>query len=76
VSSSAKRDSDPQTKPSAEKWVDLRVVAEHIGFSYQTTRRLAIAGEIPAKPFELGKKTYWRCLLSEIDEAMKNSKAR
>ncbi len=56
--------------------MDLRVVAKHIGFGYQTTRRLAIAGKIPAKAYKFGKKTYWRCRLSDVDEAIKSGRAQ
>ena len=61
---------------ATESWVDLRVVAKHIGFGYQTTRRLAIAGKIPAKAYKFGKKTYWRCRLSDVDDAIKSGRAQ
>jgi hypothetical protein len=68
---------EPQVATAeAEKWVDLRVVAKHIGFGYQTTRRLAIAGKIPAKAYKFGKKTYWRCRLSDVDEFIKSGRAQ
>jgi hypothetical protein len=33
---------DADLKTAQEKWVDRRVVAEHIGFGYQTTRRMVM----------------------------------
>jgi hypothetical protein len=53
-----------QPTAEAEKWVDLRVIAKHIGFGYQTTRRRVSSGELPGRPYKNGKKTYWRCLVS------------
>jgi hypothetical protein len=41
---------------ATEAWVDLRVVAKHIGFGYQTTRRLAMSSKIPAKPTSSARK--------------------
>jgi hypothetical protein len=52
-----------------EPWVDLRTLAEHIGFSYQTTRRMVEDREIPGKAFQNGKKTFWRFQLSAVDAA-------
>jgi hypothetical protein len=61
---------------ATESWVDLRVVAKHIGFGYQTTRRRVMTGELPGKPFKCGKKTYWRCRLSDVDDAIKSGRAQ
>jgi hypothetical protein len=47
-----------------EPWVDLRALAEHIGFEYQATRRMVEADKIPGKAFDNGKKTFWRFQLS------------
>jgi hypothetical protein len=52
-----------------EPWVDLRKLAEHIGFEYQATRRMVEDGKIPGKPFRNGKKTFWRFQLSVVDAA-------
>jgi hypothetical protein len=43
-----------------QPWVDLATLAEHIGFRYQATRRMVEDGKIPGKPFQNGKKTFWR----------------
>jgi hypothetical protein len=61
----------PHTNPIShtEPWVDLRALAEHIGFEYQATRRMVEAGKIPGKAFENGKKTFWRFQLSAVDAA-------
>jgi hypothetical protein len=49
----------PLTAPPApsptESWVDLRTLAEHIGFGYQATLRMVEAGKIPGKPLRNGK---------------------
>ena len=57
----------------AESWVDLRSLAEHIGFSYQTARRMVEDGEIPGKVFRNGKKSFWRFQLSAVDAAFAQS---
>lgn len=59
--------------PHTEPWVDLRTLAEHIGFSYQTTRRMVEDHEIPGKAFQNGKKTFWRFQLSAVDAAFAQS---
>lgn len=64
------------TPTATEPWVDIDTVAAHIGFGYQTTRRLLIAGKIPGKPYRNGKKTYWRCRLSDVDNAIKNGRTQ
>jgi excisionase family DNA binding protein len=53
-----------------EPWVDLRTLAEHVGFSYQTTRRMVEDREIPGKAFQNGRKTFWRFQLSAVDAAL------
>jgi hypothetical protein len=53
-----------------EPWVDLRTLAEHIGFGHQATRRMVEDGKIPGKPFQNGKKTFWRFQLSAVDAAL------
>jgi hypothetical protein len=59
-----------------EPWVDLRKLAEHIGFEYQATRRMVEDGKIPGKPFQNGKKTFWRFQLSAVDAALTQSAER
>jgi hypothetical protein len=59
-----------------EPWVDLRKLAEHIGFEYQATRRMVEDGKIPGKPFQNGKKTFWRFQLSAVDAALTTPAAR
>jgi hypothetical protein len=56
-----------------EPWVDLRTLAEHIGFEYQATRRMAEDGKIPGKALQNGKKTFWRFQLSAVDAAFAQS---
>jgi hypothetical protein len=56
-----------------EPWVDLRKLAEHIGFEYQATRRMVEDGKIPGKAFQNGKKTFWRFQLSAVDAAFAQS---
>jgi hypothetical protein len=53
-----------------EPWVDLRTLAQHIGFHYQATRRMVENGMIPGKPLRNGKRTYWRFKLSAVDAAL------
>jgi hypothetical protein len=53
-----------------EPWVDLRTLAQHIGFQYQATRRMVENGKIPGKPLRNGKRTYWRFKLSIVDAAL------
>jgi hypothetical protein len=53
-----------------EPWVDLRKLAEHIGFGYQATRRMVEDRKIPGKAFQNGKKTFWRFQLSAVDAAL------
>jgi hypothetical protein len=57
----------PEAVPSPEPWVDLRRLAEHIGFEYQATRKMALEGKIPGKLIRNGKKTFWRFKLSAVD---------
>jgi hypothetical protein len=52
-----------------EPWVDLRKLAEHIGFGYQATRRMVLEGKIPGKAFQNGSRTLWRFQLSAVDAA-------
>jgi hypothetical protein len=59
-----------------EPWVDLRKLAEHIGFEYQATRRMVENGQIPGKAFQNGKKTFWRFQLSAVDAAFAQSAER
>jgi hypothetical protein len=54
---------------TAEPWVDLAVLAKHIGFSYMSTRRMVAEGKIPGKALRNGKKTFWRFQLSAVDAA-------
>ena len=56
-----------------EPWVDLRALAEHIGFCQGATRRMVEEGKIPGKPFVNGKKTFWRFRLSAVDAAFAQS---
>jgi hypothetical protein len=67
----------PLTPPThsveTEAWVDLRTLAEHIGFGCQATRRMVEDGKIPGKPFQNGKKTFWRFQLSAVDAAFTQS---
>jgi hypothetical protein len=65
----------PLTPPTnsishTEPWVDLRALAEHIGFRYQATRRMVEDGKIPGKAFQNGRKTFWRFQLSAVDAAL------
>jgi hypothetical protein len=53
-----------------EPWVDLRTLADHIGFRYQATRRMVEGGQIPGKAFRNGRKTLWRFQLSVVDAAL------
>jgi hypothetical protein len=57
------------------EWVDARRLAEHIGFSYQTTLGMADNGKIPGKAFQSGKKTFWRFRLSDVDAALAKAEA-
>ena len=61
----------PSIEP--EPWVDLRKLAEHIGFEYQATRRMVEDGKIPGKAFQNGKKVFWRFRLSAVDAAFSQS---
>ena len=67
---------DPRNNPPPtqaiehEPWVDLRTLAEHIGFRYQATRRMVEDGKIPGKVFQNGRKTFWRFQLSAVDAAL------
>jgi hypothetical protein len=63
------------TQSPTEPWVDLRTLAEHIGFRYQATRRMVEDGKIPGKAFQNGKKTFWRFQLSAVDAAFAQSSA-
>jgi hypothetical protein len=56
-----------------EPWVDLRALAEHIGFCQGATRRMVEEDKIPGKPFVNGKKTFWRFQLSAVDAAFSQS---
>lgn len=56
-----------------EPWVDLRKLAEHIGFEYQATRRMVEDGKIPGKAFQNGKKKFWRFRLSAVDASLAQS---
>ena len=56
-----------------EPWVDVRTLANHIGFAYQTTLRMVEDGKIPGKAFQNGKKTFWRFQLSAVDAAFAQS---
>lgn len=57
--------------PAVERWVGIKELAEHLGFSYQTTAKLVKQGKIPTgKPFHSGKNTYWRFRLSAVDAAL------
>jgi hypothetical protein len=58
---------------TTEPWVDIRTLAEHIGFGHQATRRMVDEGKIPGKPFVNGKKTFWRFQLSAVDAAFAQS---
>ena len=53
-----------------EPWVDVRTLAAHLGFSYQTTLRMADDGLIPGKAFQSGRKTFRRFKLSAVDAAL------
>ena len=55
---------------SAEPWVDVRTLAGHLRFGYQTTLRMVNEGLIPGKAFQSGRKTFWRFRLSEVDAAL------
>jgi hypothetical protein len=57
----------PKAAPSWEPWVDLRRLAEHIGFEYQATRKMALEGKIPGKLIRSGKRSFWRFKLSAVD---------
>lgn len=75
TSSFAGRVASPRLRPNTESiepepWVDLRALAEHIGFEYQATRRMVEDGKIPGKAFQNGKKTFWRFQLSAVDAAL------
>jgi hypothetical protein len=59
------------TTEAPEPWVDVRTLADHIGFGYQTVLRMADDGLIPGKAFQSGRKTYWRFRLSDVDAALK-----
>jgi Helix-turn-helix domain len=59
-----------KTPANESEWVDVRTLAEHIGFSYQTARRMVADGEIPGKVFRNGKKSFWRFRLSDVDAAL------
>lgn len=51
-----------------EPWVDLRTLAKHLGFSYQATRKMVLAGQVPGgQPFQSGKNKRFRFKLSEVD---------
>lgn len=63
----------PALLPFNEPWVDLRTLAEHIGFGYQATLRMVEAGKIPGKALRNGKKTFWRFQLSAVDAAFADS---
>jgi len=54
----------------SEPWVDIVTLAKHIGFGHQATRRMVEEGKIPGKPFQNGKKTFWRFQLSAVDAAL------
>jgi hypothetical protein len=58
---------------SPEPWVDIKKVAEHLGFGYQATAKMVKQGKIPGKPIVNGKKTYWRFRLSIVDAFMQDS---
>jgi hypothetical protein len=61
------------TTEAAEPWVDVRALADHIGFGYQTTLRMVEEGKIPGKPFQNRKKTFWGFQLSAVDAAFSQS---
>jgi hypothetical protein len=55
---------------AAEPWVDVRTLANHLRFGYQTTLRMVNDGLIPGKAFQSGRKTFWRFQLSAVDAAL------
>jgi hypothetical protein len=65
------KQTDPFTPTAtSEPWVDLSRVAQHLGFAYQSTARMAKQGVIPGRPFKRGKRTFWRFRLSDVDAAL------
>lgn len=57
--------------PAAERWVGIKELADHLGFSYQTAAKMVKQGQIPTgQPFKSGKNTYWRFKLSLVDAAL------
>lgn len=65
-----------QTTSPIEPWVDLYKVAEHIGFSYNVTRKMVHDGIIPGHPLRNGKRLHFRFKLSEVDGAFALTEAR
>ncbi|MBB5319264.1 helix-turn-helix transcriptional regulator [Tunturibacter empetritectus] len=54
-----------------ERWVDIKAVCDHIGFSLNTVTRRVNEGRIPSHPIRNGKRNYHRFKLSEVDTAIK-----
>lgn len=54
-----------------EPWVDAGKVAEHLGFTKTTIRKMAEDGYIPAVGYGTGNKKSWRFQLSAVDAAFR-----
>lgn len=58
------------TSQTQEPWVDASTIAEYVGFSVPTVRKMAERGTIPGHLSKNGKRAFWRFKLSQVDAAM------
>jgi predicted DNA-binding transcriptional regulator AlpA len=62
-----------QSSNNHEPFVDSEQAGKFLSFHPKTVERWARQGVLPAHPAGIGKRKFWRFLISELDEWMKSN---